>query len=64
MNGVVFDRPTAAFRVLPYLVHTKIIELPEGALDATEDELREMAVEDSQGDNDSKEEIGTLDEHA
>ena len=39
MNGAVFDRPIAAFRVLPYLARTETIDLPEGVLEATEDEL-------------------------
>lgn len=64
MNGAVFDRPIAAFRVLPYLARTEIIELPDGVLDATEDELRDMAAEDSQGDDETEEGIGTPDEHA
>ena len=39
LNGAVFDRPVAAFRLIPYLARESIF-VPDSALDLTDKELR------------------------
>jgi hypothetical protein len=56
LNGSVFDRPVAAFRVIPYFAR-KAIALPDLSdfLDITTDKLREMEEAASLGDDDDQE---------
>jgi Integrase zinc binding domain/RNase H-like domain found in reverse transcriptase len=51
LDGSVFDRPVAAFRVIPYFARTAI-ELPEDALDASKARLKQLRESESQGDDD------------
>lgn len=52
LDGTVLDRPTAAFRVIPYFAR-KQLALPEDFMDITMERLKEMLEEQSQGDDDS-----------
>ena len=52
LDGTVFDRPVAAFRVLPYQARSTI-PLPDNFHDITIERLREMEESDSQGDDDT-----------
>ncbi|RPD52655.1 hypothetical protein L227DRAFT_617658 [Lentinus tigrinus ALCF2SS1-6] len=54
LNGAVFDRPVAAFRLIPYLAREDVIPLPPDALDIDEERLREMEQFDgpAEGDDD------------
>ncbi|RPD52796.1 hypothetical protein L227DRAFT_514230, partial [Lentinus tigrinus ALCF2SS1-6] len=54
LNGAVFDRPVAAFRLIPYLAREDVIPLPPDALDTDEERLREMEQFDgpAEGDDD------------
>jgi hypothetical protein len=56
LNGSVFDRPVAAFQVIPYFAR-KAIALPDLSdfLDITTDKLREMEEAASLGDDDDQE---------
>ena len=51
LDGTVFDRPTAAFRVIPYFARHDI-PLPENFTDATPERIREMMKSRSLGDDD------------
>lgn len=42
LNGAVFDRPTAAFRVIPYLARKEPIEFSRNLLDTDDDTLGAM----------------------
>ena len=55
LNGSVFDRPVAVFRVVPYFAR-KAITLPDltDYLDISTDQLRDMEDSASLGDDDSK----------
>lgn len=55
LNGSVFDRPVAAFRVVPYFAR-KAITLPDltDYLDISTDRLRDMEDSASLGDDDSE----------
>ena len=55
LNGSVFDRPVAAFRVVPYFAR-KAITLPDLSdyLDISTDRLREMEDSESLGDDDDE----------
>jgi hypothetical protein len=55
LNGSVFDRPVAAFRVVPYFAR-KSIPLPDLSdyLDITTDRLRDMEAATSLGDDDEE----------
>jgi len=54
LDGSVFDRPVAAFRVIPYFARTSI-ELPEEALDVERARLQQMREEASLGDDEDDE---------
>jgi hypothetical protein len=51
LNSTVFDRPVAAFRVIPYKARKKIT-LPAAAIDISAERLRELTNSDSLGDDD------------
>ncbi|RPD58696.1 hypothetical protein L227DRAFT_612784 [Lentinus tigrinus ALCF2SS1-6] len=59
LDGAVFDRPVAAFRLVPYLARNEAIPVPVGALDVTEEELD--AIADRAPDSDSEAEVGEVD---
>ncbi len=42
LDGTVYDRPVAAFRLIPYLAHRDVIQFDLGELDVTLERLREM----------------------
>ena len=42
LDGSVFDRPIAAFRVIPYFARTETIPVPREALDIDSVRLREL----------------------
>ena len=50
LDGTVFDRPVAAFRVVPYFAR-KDIPLPENFMDVTPERVEEMKDSQSQGDD-------------
>ena len=50
LDGTVFDRPVAAFRVVPYFAR-KDIPLPENFMDVTPERIEEMKDSQSQGDD-------------
>ncbi|OBZ72853.1 Transposon Tf2-9 polyprotein [Grifola frondosa] len=50
LDGTVFDRPIAAFRVIPFFAR-KSIAVPQALLDIDEERLREMREVTSQGDD-------------
>ncbi|RDX46377.1 hypothetical protein OH76DRAFT_1318557, partial [Lentinus brumalis] len=54
LNGAVFDRPVAAFRLIPYLARDKSISLPRDALDIGDERLRTLEESDgpAEGDED------------
>jgi len=56
LNGSVFDRPVAAFRVIPYFARTKIA-IPDLSdfLDISTERLRDMERAQSNGDDDDDE---------
>lgn len=51
LDGTVLDRPTAAFRVIPYFTR-KTIPLPASFEDTSPERLRELVASNSQGDDD------------
>ena len=51
LHGAVYDRPCAAFRVVPYFARRQIA-VPAGVLDTPEDVLLRMIDSTSQGDDD------------
>ena len=51
LDGTAFDRPVAAFRVIPYFARVAI-PLPDNFPDLTADRLRDLLASDSQGDDD------------
>ena len=51
MDGAVFDRPVAAFRLIPYLARTDPLRFEVDELDVDEAELREMEASDETGDD-------------
>lgn len=53
LDGTVLDRPTAAFRVIPYFAR-KQLALPEDFMDITLERLKEMLEEKSQGDDEAE----------
>ncbi len=44
LDGAVYDRPVAAFRLIPYLACKDVIQLNLGELNVTLERLREMRV--------------------
>jgi hypothetical protein len=52
LDGTVLDRPTAAFRVIPYFARERF-EVPETILDIDLDRLRTMQAAETQGDDDT-----------
>lgn len=52
LDGTLFDRPFAAFRVIPYLAR-KSITLPEDFTDVDEDQVRRMEEQDDHGDDEA-----------
>src|SRR6267154_6295390 len=56
LNGSVFDRPVAAFQVIPYFARTKIA-IPDLSdfLDISTEHLRHMERAQSNGDDDEEE---------
>ena len=50
LDGAVFDRPIAAFRVLPYLARTDELDVPKEWLDADTNRLREMEASTDRGE--------------
>ncbi|KAI0754483.1 hypothetical protein C8Q80DRAFT_1115980 [Daedaleopsis nitida] len=61
LDGSVFDRPIAAFRVIPYFAR-KNIQAPMELLDISTDELRELERSDEAGDGDEEEWLGPAEE--
>jgi hypothetical protein len=51
LDGAVYDRPCAAFRLIPYFAR-RHLDIPAGVLDTPEDFLQRMAQETSLGDDD------------
>lgn len=51
LNGAVYDRPCAAFRLVPYFAR-RHIDIPEGVLDTPQDHLNRMEQDTSLGDDD------------
>ena len=56
LNGAVFDRPVAAFRVIPYLARAEPLSVPSDVLDVNDDALE--ALQDS--DDDAIDELDEL----
>ena len=54
LDGTVFDRPVAAFRLLPYFARQQL-KVPPQFYDITPERLREMKNSKSQGDDDETE---------
>ena len=54
LNGAVFDRPVAAFRLIPYLARDEAIFMPRDAMDVDDDRLRQLEEFDgpAEGDDD------------
>ncbi|EPQ49948.1 hypothetical protein GLOTRDRAFT_51313 [Gloeophyllum trabeum ATCC 11539] len=52
LDGTLFDRPFAAFRVIPYFAR-KSITLPEDFTDVGEDQVRRMEEQDNHGDDEA-----------
>ncbi|EPQ52315.1 hypothetical protein GLOTRDRAFT_47682 [Gloeophyllum trabeum ATCC 11539] len=52
LDGTLFDRPFAAFRVIPYLAR-KSITLPEDFTDVGEGQVRRMEEQDDHGDDEA-----------
>lgn len=53
LDGTVFDRPIAAFRVVPYEARTSI-SLPDNFTDIDEEYLKKMQDSKSQGDEEEE----------
>jgi hypothetical protein len=49
LDGSVFDRPVAAFRLIPYFARTAI-PIPEDLLDVNQQRIRKMELSDYAGD--------------
>ncbi|KZT25354.1 hypothetical protein NEOLEDRAFT_1203446 [Neolentinus lepideus HHB14362 ss-1] len=52
LDGTLFDRPTAAFHVIPYLA-LKTIPLPDDFTDVGDDQVHRMEERDDHGDEDA-----------
>ena len=50
LDGTVFDRPTAAFRVIPYLARTRKLEIPDEWLDTSEERMQELEESEDPGE--------------
>ena len=59
LDGSVLDRPTAAFRLVPYLARTSI-PLPENFSDITVDRMRALLDSTEQGNDDSLDDVEDL----
>jgi hypothetical protein len=49
LDGSVFDRPVAAFRLIPYFARA-VIPIPEDLLDVNQQRIRKMELSDYAGD--------------
>ena len=61
LDGAVYDRPCAAFRLVPYFAR-RHIEIPEGILDVPREVLDQMEEDDSLGDDDYDPDFATSDD--
>ena len=50
LDGTVFDRPTAAFRVIPYLARTRKLEIPDEWLDTSDERMQELEESEDPGE--------------
>lgn len=60
LDGTVFDRPVAAFRLLPYFARRQL-QVPDRFFDITPERLKEMRESKSQGDDDEEQDEDTGD---
>ena len=51
LDGAVFDRPVAAFRVIPYLARTSPLDIPRDWLDTDSRRIRELERSDDRGED-------------
>jgi hypothetical protein len=56
LDGSVFDRPVAAFRVVPYFAR-KRIDIPDAILDVDLERIREMQRHSGQGDDEASQSV-------
>ena len=54
LDGAVFDRPIAAYRVIPYIARAEQVAVPDGVLDVPPARIREMEASEDSGEEDAE----------
>ena len=54
LDGAVFDRPIAAYRVIPYIARVEPVVIPDGVLDVPPTRISEMEASEDSGEEDAE----------